>query len=271
MQRSDAVPIGGIGIGSLLKQTVNAETGAFPGRPMQGGPSLWIGRIDSVLNSPRVPRVCSETLAAVVGSGFLLVFPAPSILVRAVKVLDGDAARMVLRLQVGPGFDQPVHHVRPPGGIGPMQWGPPLVVARVRIGRMFEKRLRALGPTFLDRSMQWRGPVPVAVIEGSPGRDQTAYYCVASGLHGVVQRRGPGLVPRMHIGPGLDQEAAAGRGGVVGGPMQRGRTRIVPGVHVGPGVNQGPVNIEVGIPDGRAMQRRLAPPIPQRSDQPPDR
>ena len=46
-------------------------------------------------------------------------------------------------------------------------------------------------------------------------------------------------------------------------PMQWGRARLVSGVHVGPGVNQGPVNIEVGIPNGRAMQRRLAPPIPR--------
>ena len=46
-------------------------------------------------------------------------------------------------------------------------------------------------------------------------------------------------------------------------PMQRGRALLVSGVHVGPGGNQGAVNIEIGIPNGGAMQRGLTPPVTQ--------
>ena len=78
MQRRPPFLIGDIRIRSLLQQSVNAEIGAFLGGPVQRRPSLWIGGIDRILNPLRLLRVCSETLTAVIGSGFLLVFPAPS-------------------------------------------------------------------------------------------------------------------------------------------------------------------------------------------------
>ena len=239
---------------------------------MQGGPSLRIGRIDRILNPLILFRACSQLVgenilvadvARVVGSRFLRVFPAPSIVVRAGKVLDRDTARIITRLEVGSGFEQPVHHVLPLGGIGQMQGGPPLVVRGVRIGPMVEKSLRALRPTFLDRPMQGRGAVPVADIEGRPGFDQTGQHFLASGFGGVMEGCGAGVVPGIQRRPGLDQEIAPATGCVVCRTMQGRRTLVVPGVHVGPRVNQGARHIEVGIPDGGPVQRGLAPPVAQ--------
>ena len=172
MQRRPPFLVGDIRIRPFLQQSVGAQIGAFLGGLMQRRPSLWIGEIDSILNPLRLLPVCSETLAAVIGSGFLLLFPAPPIVVRIVKVLDRNTARPITRLQVRSGFEQPVHHVLPLRGIGHMQWNLSFVIRNVRIGSMIEQRLAALGPTFLDRN---------------------------------PQRRPPGLIPRVGIGSGFDQ------------------------------------------------------------------
>ena len=71
------------------------------------------------------------------------------------------------------------------------------------------------------------------------------------------------LIADIHRSPGLDQEIAPGRRSVRCCPMQWRRAGLVLGVHVGPGPNQGARHIQVGIPNGGAMQRRLAPPIAQ--------
>ena len=71
------------------------------------------------------------------------------------------------------------------------------------------------------------------------------------------------LIAGIHRRPGLDQEMAPATGCVVRRPMQWRCAGLVPGVRVGPGPNQGTRHSQVGIPNGGAMQRRLAPPIPQ--------
>ena len=81
---------------------------------MQGGPSLSIGRIDSILNPlillPVCPQFVEESffvanVAGVVSSLLLLVFPSPSIILTVRKVLDRDTVRIITRLQVRSGFE----------------------------------------------------------------------------------------------------------------------------------------------------------------------
>ena len=111
-----------------------------------------------------------------------------------------------------------------------MQRGPACVIRKVWIGSMLEKSLRARIQTF-------------------PGR--------------LMQRRGTAFVSGVDIRPGLNQEIGAARGRLPRRAMQRSGARVVSGVDIRPGGNQGAVNIQVGIPNGGAMQRGLAPPIPQ--------
>ena len=111
VQRSPALPIGGTGIGSGLEQFPDAENRPVFSGAMQRGPPLGVGRIEGILNPLVLFRACSQAVGkivhvanfvGVVGSLLLLVFP--SGVVRR-KVLDRDTARLIPRLQVGPGFE----------------------------------------------------------------------------------------------------------------------------------------------------------------------
>ena len=79
----------------------------------------------------------------------------------------------------------------------------------------------------------------------------------------LMQRRGTAFVAGVDIRPRLNQEIGAARGRLPRRAMQRRGACVVAGVDIRPGVDQGAVNIQVGIPNGGAMQRGLAPPIPQ--------
>ena len=244
-----------------MQQSVRAQIGAFLGGLMQRRPSLWIGGIDRILKPLQLLPVCSETLAAVIGSGFLRVFPAPPIVVRIVKVLDRNTARPMTCLEVRSGFEQPVHHVLPLVGIGHMQWNLSFVIRNVRIGSMIEKRLAALGPTFLDRNPQRSPPGLIPRVGIGSGFDQTDDHGLVSRFRGVMQGSGAAVIARAHIRPRLDQEMGPSCGRVVRRPMQGSGAFFVLGVDVGPGPNQGARYIQVGIPDGRPMQWRLTPKI----------
>ena len=144
-----------------------------------------------------------------------------------------------------------------------MQRDPPFVVRDVRIGPMREKSLRAFRPTFLDRNAQRRPARLILGIEIRTGLDETDQHFLAAGCGGVMQGGRATLIADIHRSPCLDQEIAPARGSVRCRPMQGSRAGLVPGVHVGPGPNQGARHIQVGIPDGGAMQRSLAPPVAQ--------
>ena len=76
-----------------------------------------------------------------------------------------------------------------------------------------------------------------------------------------MQGSGAAVIARPHIRPRLDQELSPSCGRVVRRTMQGSGAFFVLGVRVGPRPNQGARYIQVGIPDGRPMQWRLAPPI----------
>ena len=76
-----------------------------------------------------------------------------------------------------------------------------------------------------------------------------------------MQGSGAAVIARPHIRPRLDQEMGPSCGRVVRRTMQGSGAFFVLGVRVGPRPNQGARYIQVGIPDGRPMQWRLAPKI----------
>ena len=128
---------------------------------------------------------------------------------------------------------------------------------------MIEKSPRASCPAFLDRNPQRRPARLILGIEIRAGLDETDQHFLAAGCGGVMQGGRAPLIAGIHRRPGLDQEIAPARGSVRYRPMQGRGTLFVLGVRVGPGPNQGARHIQVGIPNGGAMQRGLAPPVTQ--------